>query len=99
MGLLYRAMRQGCGLAAGGPLWPGFVVGPQWLSTGRELVELFALLWEVLGLQAASVRVRVCGADAPQRTGHIRKTSKRVRIARWHSIGLWCILHSQAIGS
>jgi len=43
MGLLYRAMRQGWELAAGGPLWPGLVVGPQLLSTGRGLVVLFAL--------------------------------------------------------
>ena len=53
MGLLYRAMGQGCGLAAGGPLWPGRWCGTSGASSRQGAVGVARVALGILGRRVA----------------------------------------------
>ena len=75
----------------------GFGVGPLVLPAGWALQVGAALLWEAWAA-GCFWGIRVCGVGAPQRTGNIRKTSKRVRITWRHFVGPRRALYFLAIG-
>ena len=75
----------------------GFGVGPSVFPARWVLQVGAALLWEAWAA-GCFWGIRVCGVGAPQRTGNIRKTSKRVRITWRHFVGPWRALFFQAIG-
>ena len=86
------------GLVAGRPLWLGLWCGTFGASSRLGVAGGSCVALGGLGSRVLLGDSAFCGVDAPQRTGNIRKTSKRVRITWRHFVGPRRALYFLAIG-